>query len=215
MNLMYDFIFWISIFSYIVPAVFILKSKVKLDVFFTLLFYSILCFATELTSLQFMSIYKNNNPVIHVYTVLAFIAISYLYHLLFKTVFIRNVILFLNLLFIPFAIYIFFHDSGFLEVNTSSYLILTLFTVVLSSGYFYKVYTEMKIANLFQDGLFWINSAFLIYFSTTFYVSLFEDLIKSVSLQLFYYTWPIQLISTIIFNIILSRGIWLMKKQLS
>jgi hypothetical protein len=213
----YGIVYWISFSSYLIPIFLLafLKSKFKTerDLLSVLFVYLTLSVLTEIINLVFIDLFKNNNPVIHFYTLFAFLILTYFYKLLLKDkvfdkMFKPTVFLFC-VCSIIYSIYI----KGLMNVNVISYLTFAIFMIFNSAYYFYKVYTEMKVSNLFQDGLFWINSAFLIYFSSTFYVSLFEDVIKSVDLNLFYYTWPIQLVSTIIFNIILSKGIWLMRKQ--
>lgn len=215
MIFLYDLIFWFSILSYLIPIGIITFhiSKTENRLFNVLLIYPILCFLTEIISLIFRDVYGNNNPILHIYTFLAFPAISLFYYRVLLKEKILSIFVVINFLFLLVCLYSFFITPGAREINKIPYLFLTLYVLFISCYDFYKIYTEMKVSNLFQDGLFWVNSAFLIYFSSTFYVSLFEDIIKSVDLNLFYYTWPIQLVSTIIFNVILSRGIWLMRKQ--
>jgi len=212
----YEIIYWISFTSYLIPIlllVYVITRKTERKLLSVLLFYLVLSVITEIINLIFIELFKNNNPVIHFYTLIGFVNLAYLYKLLFKSKVFDNLYLPISIIFCVLSLYYSFKLKGLMDVNVFPYLIFTIFMVFSSAYYFYKIYTEMKISNLFQDGLFWVNSAFLIYFSSTFYVSLFEDIIKSVDLNLFYYTWPIQLVSTIIFNVILSRGIWLMRKQ--
>lgn len=217
MLIWYEVIYWISFSSYLLPIiVFIPKKgifKTEDNLSSVLLFYQIICISTELFNIFYMQFFRNNNPVIHIYTIVIFVLVSFFYFKIFKNFNYKKLLFPMTIFFIIYSFYEFFNNQGYLNVNTKPYLILTIYTIILSSIYFYKVYSEMKIANLFQDGLFWVNSAFLIYFSSTFYVSLFEEYIRSEDSNLLYYTWPIQLVSTIIFNVILSRGIWLMRKQ--
>lgn len=213
----YGIVYWISFSSYLIPIFLLafLKSKFKTEreLLSVLFVYVSLSVLTEIINLIFIDLFNNNNPVIHIYTVLGFVNLVYFYKLLLKDKYYDNFYKPIILLFSFLSLFYSFFIKGIMNINVISNLIFTIFMVFSSSLYFYKIYTEMKVSNLFQDGLFWVNSAFLIYFSSTFYVSLFEDIIKSVDLNLFYYTWPIQLVSTIIFNVILSRGIWLMRKQ--
>lgn len=213
----YGIVYWISFSSYLIPIFLLafLKSKFKTerDLLSVLFVYLTLSVLTEIINLVFIDLFKNNNPVIHFYTVLGFVNLVYFYKLLLKDKYFDNMYKPIIILFCFLSLFYSFFIKGIMNINVISNLIFTILMVFSCSFYFYKIYTEMKVSNLFQDGLFWINSAFLIYFSSTFYVSLFEDVIKSVDLNLFYYTWPIQLVSTIIFNVILSRGIWLMRKQ--
>lgn len=213
----YVIVYWVSFLSYLLPIFFLLnnlvRNKTERKVQSVLFLYVLLSILTEITNLVVVRMIHNNNPVVHVYTILAFVVIAYLYREFLKVKFYYNYFYLIIFTYCGFSFYYSIYWIGFFNVNVISYLILTIFSIILSSYYFYKVYFEMSVPNLFQNGHFWINSAFLIYFSSTFYLSLFEEIIQSVDINLFYYTWPIQLISTIIFNVILSRGIWLMRKQ--
>lgn len=212
----YDFFVFTSVLSYLFPFIFSLiklQRGIRNDELRIVLFIALTSFLSEVCSFCFIYFFGfSNNSIVQIYTMFMVVYI-YLYYR--NTVFLKNKKLheLIVLMMFIFMIFFFFKNLGNSKINVISNLCLTLYGVLLASIYFYKVYTEMKIANLFQDGLFWVNSAFLIYFSSTFYVSLFEDYIRSEDSNLLYYTWPIQLVSTIIFNVILSRGIWLMRKQ--
>lgn len=214
MILAYDILMYTSALSYIIPLFLLISHKTLSYPLKVLFVFIVLSLTTEIVSFYVINILHNdNNWVLHAYTLICQLNLSLFYWFLIQNIVLRIFILAFNCLFLLFII----NNIQFVTDNLMraqlAYLLSSLFLICISSFYFYKVYTEMKIANLFQDGLFWVNSAFLIYFSSTFYVSLFEDYIRSEDSNLLYYTWPIQLVSTIIFNVILSRGIWLMRKQ--
>jgi hypothetical protein len=214
MVLAYDILMYTSALSYIIPLYLLINDKTLSIILKVLSLFLVLSLATEFVSFYAINIqHKDNKWVLHIYTLICQFNLSLFYWFLIQNRVIRIFILAFNCLFLLFFIYNIQFITDNLMRAQLAYLLSSMFLICISSFYFYKVYTEMKITNLFQDGLFWINSAFLIYFSSTFYVSLFEEYIRSEDLNLLYYTWPIQLVSTIIFNVILSRGIWLMRKQ--
>ncbi|MEN9998485.1 MAG: hypothetical protein RI922_1475 [Bacteroidota bacterium] len=213
---LYDFLVFSSVISYLLPFILSIKKiifGIRNDELRILFLISIVSFLSEVCSFSFIYFLKlSNNSIVQVYT-LIMIGLIYRYYRKKVLLAFKNIHGYILVVMLVYMLFFFFYDCGFNKMNVFANIFLTLYTILLASIYFYKVYTEMKITNLFQDGLFWINSAFLIYFSSTFYVSLFEEYIRSENSDLLYYTWPIQLVSTMIFNVILSRGIWLMKKQ--
>lgn len=214
MVLAYDILMYTSALSYIVPVYLLLKDKTLSRILKVLSLFLVLSLATEFVSFYVINIqHKDNKWVLNLYTLICQLNLSLFYWMLNQSRLIRIFVLTFNIVFLfLFICNIQMFNSQVFD-NQLAYILSSLFLITISVLYFKKIYFEMKIANLFQDGLFWVNSAFLIYFSSTFYVSLFEEYIRSEDLNLLYYTWPIQLVSTIIFNVILSRGIWLMRKQ--
>lgn len=213
---LYDFLVFSSVISYLLPFILSIKKiifGIRNNELRILLLISIFSFLSEVCSFSFIYFLElSNNSIVQVYTMIM-VGLIYRYYRNKVLLVYKKIHAYILVIMLIYMVFFFFLDFGFNKMNVFANIFLTLYTILLSSIYFYKVYTEMKITNLFQDGLFWVNSAFLIYFSSTFYVSLFEEYIRSEDLNLLYYTWPIQLVSTIIFNVILSRGIWLMRKQ--
>jgi hypothetical protein len=155
-------------------------------------------------------IFKNNNPIIHVYEILSGAVILHIYKLNFTNEKTKKIIQLLLFIFVSFSIFLFFYKDGFIFDNTESTISLKIIVILLSIYYFITLFYELKIRSLKNYYFFWINAAFLFYSSTTFYLFLFEDFVMLGTNE--YYLWPIQLIATIIFNLLLSKGIWAMKK---
>lgn len=83
---------------------------------------------------------------------------------------------------------------------------------ILGVVYFYNIFNEMQIPLLSNHYFFWINTAFLFYFGSTFLLSLFENFIRTGTETTAIFLWSIQLISNIIHNFLLSVGIWKTQK---
>ena len=155
-------------------------------------------------------IFKNNNPIYHIYDILSGAVILHIYKLNFTNEKTKKIIILLLFIYVTFSIFLFFYKDGYKFDNTKSVISLKIIVILLSIYYFLTLFYELKIRSLKNYYFFWINTAFLFYCSTTFYVFLFEDFVILGSNE--FYLWPIHLIATIIFNLLLSKGIWTMKK---
>ena len=155
-------------------------------------------------------IFKNNNPIYHVYDILSGAVILHIYKLNFTNEKTKKIIILLLFIYVTFSIFLFFYKDGYKFDNTKSVISLKIIVILLSIYYFLTLFYELKIRSLKNYYFFWINTAFLFYCSTTFYVFLFEDFMMLFTNEI--YLWPIHLIATIIFNLLLSKGIWTMKK---
>jgi hypothetical protein len=155
-------------------------------------------------------IFKNNNPIYHVYDILSGAVILHIYKLNFTNEKTKKIILLLLFVFVSFSIFLFFYKDGFKFDNTESTISLKIMVILLSMYYFLTLFYQLKIRSLKNHYFFWINAAFLFYSGTTFYIFLFENFVIFGLYK--NYIWPIHLIATIIFNLLLSKGIWTMKK---
>lgn len=73
--------------------------------------------------------------------------------------------------------------------------------------YFHSLYNS-----LLEDKLFIMSSALILYNGLQIYVSVFESTIRKDSGYLFLIIWPIVQLSTIIYHILITRTIWILKK---
>jgi hypothetical protein len=215
---MEDNVFYIlmyfSIFIQFLPFFLLLfiSNKILQNLRRILLLLCSIHLVSDFLSLFLAPIYKNNNPIYHIFTLLTGVLVLYFYKSLFASKKIALLIQSLMLMFTTISIFLFFYKEGYKFNNTFSNIFLCVLIVLLSLYYFFNMFIEMKVKNLLKHPQFWIASAFLIFYGTTFYLSLFEDFIRSYNNDLCNYIWPIHLISTIIFNLILTKGIWTMRK---
>lgn len=203
-----------SIFIQFLPLLllFFIKNKDLITMKRALILFCAINIIADIVGVIVAPIYKNNNPIYHIYTLTAGVTILYMYFIIIQSERIRKYILIVAALFSTFSIFFFFYKDGYKLNNAFSNITLCLIMMILSIYYFYTIFVELKIKVLKNYYFFWINSAFLIYYGTTFYLSIFENSIRSVTYDLYDYLWPIQLIATIILNLILAKGIWKMKK---
>lgn len=205
---------YFSIFIQFLPftLLFFIKNKVFYSIQRTLLIFCTISIVSDFAGLILAPIFKNNNPIYHIYSLTAGVTILIIYISIFQHLRIKKLIFFVSIIFVILSIFFFFYKDGYKINNTFSNIALCLIIMVLSIYYFYTIFIEKKIKVLKDHYFFWINCAFFIYYGTIFYISLFENFIRSYNYDLFLYIWPIQLITTIIFNLILAKGIWTMRK---
>lgn len=115
-----------------------------------------------------------------------------------------NIILTIN--FFSFLNFI-FDDNLDLSLSYYSTIMNICFSILAIVGILqtYKYSTEIS---LFADRLFILSAAILLYCGLQNYVLIFESIIRSNQDQLFYYTWPIVQISSILYYILISLSIW-------
>lgn len=213
---MYETLSLISALSPVLPLIILITRMKRVTVVYavTLLLLTTLPFFSDwicyFSSYIFHS--HNCNSIFHVYTLSIGLVISYLFYSELRKHKISLIIPILTFLFILISIFEFFYSDGYLENNTFSYTYLTILCFTTSLAYFYFLLNEMKVKNILNHSFFWISSAMLIYYGATFSISIFEELIRSDNMELLFAVWPIQLIATIVYNLLLTIAFWNLKK---
>ncbi|MCU0359741.1 MAG: hypothetical protein MUF75_03325 [Bacteroidia bacterium] len=66
---------------------------------------------------------------------------------------------------------------GFFKINSAASAIAALLILGLSIIYFFELISDISTPSLLNNPFFWINLAFLIYFSGVLFVFIFSDII--------------------------------------
>ena len=111
-----------------------------------------------------------------------------------------------------FQLYFIIIDFGLQHTLIHPVSLLTVLIIFVSIYYFYETFTEMKVKSLINHSFFWVCSALLLYVGGAFILKLFNNAMNSIVPGISNKLWPINSISTIIFNFLILRAIWLMKK---
>jgi hypothetical protein len=82
-----------------------------------------------------------------------------------------------------------------------------LLIIIFSLYYFYLENEKEETKEHMQD-FFWFNSAFLLFFGTSFFIFLFDDFILTADRAVGRLLWTIHLINNMIFYALLTVGIW-------
>ena len=97
-------------------------------------------------------------------------------------------------------------------IELDAYSLLSIFLILVSIIYMWWIFYELEIENLTKHYFFWINTAFFFYLSSTFIFLIFINFVLIKSNWTGVYLWKIQNIAAIIFNLIIAKGIWTLKK---
>ena len=211
---LFDVVMKAAILSSIIPmfALIIRKGRVTNFIFVTLFIYCGLSLITDVTCYVFAINGIGIDLIIQIYTVAIFILILELYKFEINTKALRKVLSWLALSFIGVALYFPLFENGIYQINPEPHVILSIIVVFLSSYYLYDIFIKLEIPRITDHYFFWINSAFLIYFGSTFFIVSFEQVLVQSDSKLDLMLWPIQHVSAIIFNLIIAKGIWTMKR---
>ena len=200
----------ISNFSYIVPITGLLLYNRRIDfqLKFILLLYLTISFIPGILSEIIPFSAKISYMVINIYTLIAGIFVFGIFRLFFTEKKNKQLTWILGLMFLITSIYFAITENGFSHSNTIPYIILSLSVMFLVLYYFRSVFMKLEIIELTKHLPFWISSAMLIYFGSTIFFSLFEEILRGSDNWVFYYTFQIQLSATILFNILITIGLW-------
>ncbi len=198
-----------------VPAViFLARSKVLAAVQKKLAILVLVTLLVEVVSRILWYKKINNLPIYHFYTVIEFLLILNIYKEPLRKVFDVKYLVIIGVGFTGFAILntIFFQDLFTFNSNVTT--LMGLLVVVFALSYFYALLKEVKYSALETNPMFWINSGFLIYFSSNlilFYMnnSLFKE-VSEASLIL----WGLHAIVNIVLTIFYTIALWVRPKKL-
>jgi hypothetical protein len=212
---LYNLVFYFSIGSVSVPFVCCLIKLRTLNRTLRVLFiYVMVAAATELLSLH-LAVTKNvsaYNAVQNSFTLLECTLLSFIYYLEFKRLLSRRIILILLLAYLVIAFCALFYVTGFTQPNNIISTLESCLMIGLATSFFYKVNSELNIPRLKEYYFFWLNSAVLIYFSTSFFLFLFDEYLSKYGFKSFYLLYGVHELTNIACNILFAIGIWKTKK---
>jgi hypothetical protein len=169
---------------------------------------------TELTSYLLWSRSMNNLPLLHVYTVIEFIMLSYIYRIHISSVLPRKFIEVTCLLFVCFAIYNSIFIQSVYQFNSYARGIEFIFILFYSIAYVYTLFTRNDTSPLKRTSMFWLNTGVLLYYTTSFFVFLLSNnMLMHLPKTAIQVSWAFHGIFLLIFHIFLSVALWIHPKQ--
>ena len=111
-----------------------------------------------------------------------------------------------------YLLFILLTDFGLKSTLVNPSSLIKVVIILTSIFYFYQTFDEMKIKSLINHPFFWVVSALFIYQGGSFFLALFQNVIVKIDLNSRDVIWPIYNISTILFNLLILKAVWLMKK---
>lgn len=146
------------------------------------------------------------------FSVFEFSAISYIYMNEFTKLFHKRVIWVFALFYAISVSIVYINTRDLSQVIEVADIVEASLIIILSLFFFFKVFTDLEIPRLTDYPFFWVNSAFLIYFGTSFFIFLFNHVIKDFDETIIYFLAGIHHIINITYNILLTVAICKVKK---
>ncbi len=203
-SLIYSILLKTSILSPYVTLFFIIKNRRTLNSQLgVLFFYLLISISVELRD---MFKEENSNTVALLFTVIEYSSIACIFWLEFKKKAFRIIIYVFSILFFILTVLGMTYFNAFKDdISTTSEGIIIITLGIL---YFLKIFNDLDIPKLTNYYFFWLNSAFLLYFSTALFLFSFKSYIKTIDDQsVSNFLWGIHLIINIAYNILLTIGI--------
>lgn len=186
----------------------ILKNKALNKQLRVLFIYSIISVLTEAINLYLAKNNTYNYQVRNSFTYIECSLLLYIYFLQFSGQKVRAFILIAFCLFTLIAIKVLLIDG---KINKSDNILTTFESslfIVLSLYYLYSDIVENEIPRLGEKYFFWINNALLIFFGFSFFLFLFSGFLEKTETVIFKCFKGAYLLTNILFNILLSLGVW-------
>jgi hypothetical protein len=130
------------------------------------------------------------------YLLAVFPVISFIYYLAFDKRY-GNVLMTVALCFEAFGIInVLLVQRG--AINSYTYIVISLIMIVYGLSYFFTLMKEMPTYDLYRLPMFWINSAFMIYFAGNLFLFVFTDYLVDVLNNNLIVYWTIHNVLSII-----------------
>lgn len=173
-----------------------------------LLCYLIVSLLTDIICWYLAKNGMTNYLIRNVFTLAEFTCLAYIYFKKFDSPGIKTIIKAVTLLFYLTAVFLFVVVDKLNQQEDLLSAISAFFFMLLGYIYGYHLFRDYKISKLQDDSFFWVNNAILIYFSANFVLFLFFGFVVKFKMELFYFVYSFQLLTSIIYYVIISFGIW-------
>jgi len=207
---------WVSLYGPLLPlSALIIKGKSASDfvwkALFVFLSVSFVCdFTARILGIEQIT----NMPVFHIYNFLIGTIICYYYICVLQLRKMKVIIRWLFFFFLFVSAFEFFYRQGYLTFNTVSTWAINVLTIFFTLVWFYQVFFSAEQKNLTKLPEFWVNVGFFFYFGSTMVLTLFSEMILYTggNHELTMKLWPIQLVTNVLFNLIILRAVWALKR---
>jgi hypothetical protein len=186
----------------------ILRFKTFTPSLKVLTFHLVLVSSVEIIA-NLMWYYRMNNlKLLHVYTVLEFIMISWFYSICLKDMVRPRIIFFMAAGFTLFSVFNSWQLQPVTEFNTYARSLESILVIIYALASFFYMLTRPNLEGMVRTPLFWINSGFLIYFSGGLFLFILSNYIVDMGKDLNRLGWGVHAILSIVLYIFISIGLW-------
>ncbi len=203
-----------SIASILIPIRYgIIKYKAFSYQLKALFIYLCISLITELTSLILISAKQQVLPLQFSFCLFEFGIILYLFWQELNKKTYHIIITSLAIIYVAALGVSYYQKQDVGVLSDFSGVIGSVMIIGLTLLFFFKVLTDLQIPKLTDYPFFWLNSAFLMYFGTTFFLFLFNNAIKEFDQPIVYFLTGIHHTVNISYNILIAIALCKVKKR--
>lgn len=177
-----------------------------------LFIYILACLVTEIFGLISLKYTDISYPVSYLFSIVETSLISYLFYQEWDNKFLKKNTIYFFSFFLLMSVGTLIITKSIASAESIALPIEFTLIIILSIVHFHKVFTDLTIPKLTNYHFFWFSSAFLLYFGTNFFLTIFYTHIKTRNIEVMYLVGCIPLIMSITYNILLGIGIWKIKQ---
>jgi len=155
----------------------------------------------------------NNYWLYQIYTPIAFLGFCYIYSKWLDDWWSRNVFISLGVGFCLFAVVNGVWLQPLSPTNLYAVWLSHLILMILSISFFYRIISEMSIANLERSPAFWINTSILLYTAGSMLILGLNHLIIARSKVLIDNVWYFHSTFNILHYLLFALGLWIKPKS--
>ncbi len=209
----YNAVSHVSALSVLIPLGFCLNDIRTLNKLLRVLFlYILVSMFAEIGGLILSQNKIHNYLLQHIFTIIECGLIAWIYLFQFVNKWHKTIVYVVFCIFLLTSIVILIFKGGYNRGDSILSTFESCFIMTLSGIYILKNLREITLSKLSDSYFSWLNAGFLIYFSTSFFLFLFNDYIESCELTIAYILYSLHLISNIAYNILLGIGVWKAKQ---
>jgi hypothetical protein len=213
-EIFFSIIKYTSALSVLIPFVLcLIKFKTLDKILRVLFFYLILSIFSELVGYFLITKNIQNYLSRNLYTVLEFTCLASIFYLRFNSKTIRKLILLFYFVFLFLVFYILVFKEFYNKRDNILTTFESSFFIFISYFYLFRLIKDMDNSIFLNSYFIWVNNAILIYFSAAFVLFLFIEYIEKFNKESYYYVVSLHLLANITFNLMLSIGIWKIKRN--
>jgi len=211
---LYNIALYIALIAGALPLVSLIAKRRSVDLQMAPLFF---IWATGIASLYewIGSVILNVNSSIwfQVYCTMELLAIPHCFKLLLSgrfTSYFNTAWIILLLVYLMSLVVLYHYPDMSLVANTMNKIGLTLFVIIGTLLWFYKLFADSSLPDLWRHADFYFVAGFFIYYCSTFFLFLLAYLINdTVDFKSF---WIVNVLATIFFRLLMTVGVWQMKR---
>ncbi len=151
---------------------------------------------------------KNNMYLKHVLSHFEICIFSIYYYYIFEKVLFRKLIVILFAGYLIFSVFDTIYYEPLTSYPSNIGFVYSLMLILFSLLFFYEIYEKGEVLYIERHPHFWINSAFLLYYSGTLLLGLFSNyLMYKIPRDKFIYLNDFFSVMTIVFNVLVCIGL--------